>query len=164
MVSPPPHGSGPQRRLSCVHLVHGLLVRNNRVLLVASRYPNHDTPLWNLPGGRTQGSELFSQTLVREFFEETGLNVRVGELLFISESYDGSTHFNSTTFSVQADGDASPEFRDAHVVAVEWVPLDEVEERMTVKVVREPLCSFLRGERRRYYGYAEAGISIEFAD
>lgn len=90
--------------------------------------------------------------------------MRVDELLFISESYDGTTHFSSATFSVHADGDALPNRADAHVVELAWVSIDELAGRLSVHVVRDPLLRFLSGDRRRYYGYAEAGISIEFAD
>src|SRR5271165_1224855 len=78
-----------------VHLCSGILARAGRILLVASRYPNHATPLWNLPGGRQRPGELLEAALRREFLEETGLSVAVERLLYISESYDRATgaHF-----------------------------------------------------------------------
>jgi len=133
-------------------------------LLVASAYPNHDRPLWNLPGGRQHEGELLTSALQREFAEETGLKISVGELLYVSESYDDDIHFTNATFHVESDGDARLPQGDAHVVALEWVPLSELERRLTVRVVKEPLLTYLRGESRRYFGYAEAGISIVFAD
>ena len=133
-------------------------------MLVASAYPNHDGPLWNLPGGRQHKGELLTSALQREFAEETALKISVGELLYVSESYDGDTHFTNATFQVESDGEARLPQGDAHVVAVEWVQLADLERRMTVQVVKEPLLTYLRGENRRYFGYAEAGISIVFAD
>ncbi|HZY96324.1 MAG TPA: NUDIX domain-containing protein [Candidatus Cybelea sp.] len=87
-----------------IALATGLLLRKGRVLLVASSYPNHPQPLWNLPGGRQQPGELLLETLVREVFEETGLRVRVKELAYISESYDGAEHFINVTFRVVIAG------------------------------------------------------------
>jgi ADP-ribose pyrophosphatase YjhB (NUDIX family) len=87
-----------------IALATGLLVRKGRVLLVASSYPNHPQPLWNLPGGRQQPGELLLETVVREVFEETGLRVRVKELAYISESYDGAEHFINVTFRVVIAG------------------------------------------------------------
>jgi hypothetical protein len=49
-------------------------------------------------------------------------------------------------------------------VACAWVPHEEVGDRIVVPVVREPLLSYLSGDRRRYYGYATAGITIRFFD
>jgi ADP-ribose pyrophosphatase YjhB (NUDIX family) len=162
-----------------IALATGLLVRDGRVLLVASRYPNHPEPLWNLPGGRQIPGELLTETVEREFLEETGLPVRVDELAYASESYDGETHFLNVTFVVmlrQAQHDseflsfdtgaarpAQDDTNGDHVVDVAWVPVEQVERRVAVRVVREPLLAYLRGElTRRYAGSHEAGVTIEW--
>ena len=86
---------------SVIHLATGIAVRDARLLMVASRYPNQPEPLWNLPGGRQQPGELLVETVVREFYEETRLRVRAGELAYVSESYDGDRHFLNATFLVE---------------------------------------------------------------
>jgi ADP-ribose pyrophosphatase YjhB (NUDIX family) len=134
--------------------------------MVASRYANQPHPLWNLPGGRQQPGELLVETVVREFYEETGLRVRAGKLAYVSESYDGNRHFLNATFLVEVEDGSSFDRRESagdHVVAVEWVPLDAVSERIAVRVVREPLVAYLEGRsERRYAGYHDAGITIEW--
>ncbi len=142
------------------------------MLLVASRYPNHPQPLWSLPGGRQQPGELLEETVVREVFEETGLRVEIGELAYVSESYDGAMHFLNATFNVMLPFDSARYARSAqddnsgggdHIVAVEWVPIDALAERIVVRVVREPLLAYLRGALpRRYTGYHDAGVTIEW--
>lgn len=151
-------------RLNRIHLCTALIRRGESILLVASRYPNHPEPLWNLPGGRQAPNELLNQTLEREVREETGIQARCGALLYVSESYDGATQFTNVTFAADALGEPAVPADDAHVVAVEWVPRDAIAALIAVAVVREPLLAYLRGEPGRYYGYAEAGISIEFFD
>jgi ADP-ribose pyrophosphatase YjhB (NUDIX family) len=164
-----------------IHLASGIAIRDGRLLLVASHYPNQPHPLWNLPGGRQQPGELLVETVVREFYEETLLRVHAGELAYVSESYDGERHFLNATFLVELSFDSprslgmkkeelgttqdedgmTPE--DDHVVAAEWVPLGEVRERIVVAVVREPLLAYLQGVlERRYAGFHEAGITIEW--
>ena len=155
------------------HLATGVLVHDGRLLMVASRYPNHAEPLWNVPGGRQQPGELLTETVVREVFEETGLHVETVEVAYVGESYDRDTHFLNVVFVVRliADGDTSLETRapqdsksvSEHVEAVAWVPLERVAERVAVAVVREPLVAYLRGEMpRRYAGFHEAGVTIEW--
>lgn len=138
--------------------------RDDRVLLVASRYPNHANALWNLPGGRQEAGELLAQTAIRELREETGLSGTIRDLCYVSESYDGQTHFINTAFAVDADGEPErPHIEGDHVVEAAWVPVASLAQRIAVPVVREPLLAFLEREQR-YAGYAEAGITIEFPD
>lgn len=149
-----------------------MCVRDGRVLLVASHYPNHPEPLWNLPGGRQREGELLATTAVRECFEETGCRARVRELAYVSESYDrgDGVHFVNAAFVVELldtprsfDKLEETRARDDHVVAVEWVPIGDVASRVVVPVVRNPLLAYLRGEiPQRYAGFADAGITIRW--
>lgn len=149
-----------------IHLCTGVLEREGSLLLVASRYPNHPEPLWNLPGGRQHDGELLASALAREWREETGLEILAAQLLYVSESHDraGDAHFLNACFSVDAHGEPRLPAADGHVVDLAWVPRAELAGRLRVPVVREPLLAYLGGDRRGYYGFEDAGITIEFAD
>lgn len=155
----------PLRPVNGTHLATALVRRGDAILLVASSYPNHAQPLWNLPGGRQLQKELLFEAAVRELYEETGLHGTVRGLAYVSESYDGAAHFTNFTFAVDAAGDpATSRTQDDHIVAVEFVPIAVLKGRIAVAVVRDPLVAFLEGNSSGYAGYAEAGISIVFPD
>jgi ADP-ribose pyrophosphatase YjhB (NUDIX family) len=146
-----------------IRLATGLAIHNGRVLLVASTYRSHAQPLWNLPGGRVAHGELLRDTVVREVFEETGLRADVSELAYVSESYDGARHILNATFAIDVAGSIAEPQGDDHVVAVEWVGIERLAERIAIAVVRDPLVHYLR-DRTRYYGYADAGVTIEWPE
>ena len=63
--------------------VAGVAVLNGKVLL-------HKTPsdnYWTLPGGRCELFEFSKDTLQREMQEETGMDVRAGEMRWVSENF-----------------------------------------------------------------------------
>ena len=146
-----------------VRLATGLARSGGRVLLVASTYASHAAPLWNLPGGRQEPGELLTETVAREIAEETGLTAEIDALAYVSESYDGDTHFTNSTFLVRCRGSIREPGAGDHVVAAEWVTAREVADRLTIAVVREPLVAFLEGRlNARYAGFHEAGVTVRW--
>jgi 8-oxo-dGTP diphosphatase len=147
-----------------IHLAHALVIRDGAVLMVASRYANHNQPLWNLPGGRQRFGELLSETAQRELFEETGLTGVAGELAYLNESYDGDRHFVAAIFhtTVQVDALRLP-LHDDHVTEAAWVAIDEVPTRNIPPVVSEPLSRYLSGKLPlRYAARHDAGITVRW--
>lgn len=60
----------------------GVLIREGRVLLVRG-----DDGLWELPGGAMAVDESVEEGLEREYSEETGVEVAVGQLLGYGEGF-----------------------------------------------------------------------------
>ena len=56
-----------------------LLDEENRVLLAHRR----DFDCWNLPGGQVESGKSPQLAVIREFLEETGLEVEIKRLLFV---------------------------------------------------------------------------------
>ena len=63
---------------------YGVLISEGRVALVRSSNPRHVPPLWWLPGGGIDFGEAPEDSLVREFKEETGLEIHEPALLGVT--------------------------------------------------------------------------------
>jgi ADP-ribose pyrophosphatase YjhB (NUDIX family) len=63
---------------------YGVLISEGRVALVRSSNPHHVPPLWWLPGGGIDFGEAPEDSLVREFKEETGLEIHEPVLLGVT--------------------------------------------------------------------------------
>jgi 8-oxo-dGTP diphosphatase len=149
--------------MSSIRLAHGIALRDDRILLVASRYASHPQPLWNLPGGRVESGELLAETVVRETLEETGLRADVRELAYVSESYDGEQHVVATIFHIEVEGEMTTPRAGDHVAGAQWASIGSLAQLITVDVVREPLLHYLT-TGTRYYGTHRAGVRVVWPD
>jgi len=65
--------------------VCGICIDEQRILLVKQEGLAHIPYLWIPPGGGLEFGETLQDALKREFFEETTLEIEVGNLLFTSQ-------------------------------------------------------------------------------
>jgi len=70
----------------------GLLIENNELLLAQIELPDKNQRFWTPPGGAVQFGENLKQAVKREFFEETGLQIRPQYLKYISEIQTSAIH------------------------------------------------------------------------
>lgn len=83
--------------------VGGLLVENNSLLLVNHRgLANGD--FWNPPGGSIEWGESATDSLKREWMEETGLEIKVCDFLFVCEFIQLPLHSVELFFRVEKIG------------------------------------------------------------
>ena len=85
---------------------YGVLMRAGRVLISAEYIG--EVFAWKFPGGGVEAGETAQQALVREFREETGLDITVGALLHAPGTlFSPWSHVNYTPiyFAVAADGE-----------------------------------------------------------
>ena len=62
-----------------------IIVQGDSVLLVQHHQPGTDNVWWVPPGGGRQGSETLRECALREVFEETGLSVVLGDIVYVRE-------------------------------------------------------------------------------
>ena len=80
--------------------VCGLYREGDRLLMVRHRGVGLTDTFWSPPGGGMQFGETAPDALVREFAEETGLAIGVGELLFVNEFLQPPLHALELFFAV----------------------------------------------------------------
>lgn len=65
----------------------GILIQEDKILLINHNGVGENGSLWAPPGGGLEFGESSEQTLIREFKEETGLDIAVNEFLFVNEFF-----------------------------------------------------------------------------
>lgn len=112
-----------------------ILIEDQRILILRQNVENRK---WSLPGGALEARETIEQCLVREMKEETGLETRVRELLYICDRYRGAdTHVVHMSFLVERTGKSPPTRRwnhdDPHpsssskkVREIKMIPIEEL--------------------------------------
>lgn len=78
----------------------GILIENDRILLLRHNSFGKKGFLWSPPGGGVDFNENTRQTLMKEFDEETGLQIEVGQFLFVNEYRSDKHHALELFFEV----------------------------------------------------------------
>lgn len=67
--------------------VRGIYEKDGKILLMKVRSKSvHDACKWELPGGKVKRNEFFDESLVREFKEETDLDIEVVDFIKVVEN------------------------------------------------------------------------------
>lgn len=137
--------SGPVRRQRIA--AYARIIRGDALLLTRISDLGHHSGSWTLPGGGIDHGENPRAALVREVYEETGLKADVTRLLDVHDThFTGAApsgrvedyHGIHLVFAAEVRGDAFAQVteRDGTTYAAEWVPLDTIDERHVLEVVR----------------------------
>ena len=152
----------------------GVLTLNGKVLLVSNDYGAKGL-LWSLPGGRLEPGEQHVTAMVREFKEETGLDVIANDLIYVADAKTeiDRYHFVTCVFAVtlaphiSLEGNGEPYIScegDLAVRQVLFVPFEQVPHYIERPSLGEPLINYLYYGRdkmpRRYWFYPEYNSAI----
>ncbi|MBD3626709.1 NUDIX domain-containing protein [Cyclobacterium sp.] len=112
--------------------VNGLLIQGDKVLMIKHRMGSGKS-FWNVPGGGMKFGQNARENLQREFLEETGLGIEVGEYLFVHEFLSPPLHAIELFFEVfQKEGELilgyDPELGDEQqlIEDIRFLSLDEI--------------------------------------
>lgn len=114
--------------------VYGILIENNKVLL-SKQWGGYD-----FPGGGMKIHETIYEALKREFFEETGFKIQVGELLACEHNFYVYTtqphpptnciliYFICRKISGELSTENFDEYEKQYAEMAEWIPLKKIKE------------------------------------
>lgn len=112
----------------CSFRAVGILIDKDMVLVQS------DNDEYALPGGHVKIGETAEETLVREFFEETGLKIRCKRMIWCDESFfkqkDKDAHGIAFYYLIETSDNIVhshfTQLKDNCNIRLEWVKLDEV--------------------------------------
>lgn len=81
----------------------GILMHGDRYLIAKREDKGSIGGLWEFPGGKNRHAESEQETLKREFDEELGLAVEVGELVHSHDFTNKETLYHLKAYRVYAD-------------------------------------------------------------
>jgi 8-oxo-dGTP diphosphatase len=131
--------------------VSGLLVRDNKILVV--EHQKGDKKYYLLPGGGINEGETVELALQREFIEETGLEIEIARLLFLSDTIypDKSKQIHHLIFQVKEDAPNELSVsQDERVKQALWVDYKKLSELEFYPPLSDWLIKYLDGKLSGY--------------
>lgn len=109
--------------------VSGILEKDGKYLLVNHSKLNDDNIFWNFPGGGVDKNESVENTLIREFKEETNLDITIGKFVFINQVIASSLHaieLYFTVFAVNFDNKTGHDPEIDIITETKWMTNEEI--------------------------------------
>lgn len=134
-------------RISCV------LVEEGKILLARHRKGKRE--YWTLPGGGLEPGETMVDCLKREMWEESGLEVEVGEVLFLFDVIEPKRHIVGIVFRARrVGGELKPRNIPIgqRLIGMEFIPLSELKNIELLPPVAEEIEKSLENPPASYLG------------
>lgn len=112
-----------------VDAVYALIYNKDqkRILMV-----NNKGTGWSLPGGAVEKGETLEQAVIREVKEETGLTVKVEDILAINEAFFHAKGHHTLFITFKAsivEGKCAIRFED-EILEIKWIDFETANKRM----------------------------------
>ncbi|MBZ5200909.1 NUDIX hydrolase [Planomicrobium chinense] len=109
----------------------GVCINEKNEVLLVLQGPPEEEKKWAVPAGGVEQGESLQECIEREFFEETGLTVKVlNELKVRSGEYENAAvSFDVHYFEVEVTGgEITVQEGDEWIAEVAWKPIEELSE------------------------------------
>jgi ADP-ribose pyrophosphatase YjhB (NUDIX family) len=126
-------------RIGC----YGVITNDSKILLCRLCGPLIHAGRWTLPGGGMEFGETLEQAVMREVFEETGLNVTVGRLMShgsrVWENEKETLHSFQFLFTADIQSGTLTHETNGTTDLVEWVEINGITDENSVDIVHRAL-------------------------
>jgi ADP-ribose pyrophosphatase YjhB (NUDIX family) len=127
-----------------------IIIRDGSILLV------YENEKWGLPKGGHERGESFCETAKREAKEETGLDIEIEKLAFVTEFKENKYgHYLQLFYTGHVVGGnlSSRNDPDCEITDVRYVPIPELRRYMKFRPRLISLEKWLDGDDKKYYFY-----------
>ena len=134
--------------------VAGILIEDDRILLI--EHTKNNKKYWLVPGGGVDWGESAAEALIREFKEETSLDIEVEKFLFISETIapDKQKHVINLYFKTKKAENSSNIMKlgeEKILTDLRFIPEDEIKNIKLYPNIKEKLIKLLNKENIEPY-------------
>ena len=132
--------------------VAGILIEDNKILLIQHHKNNKKD--WLIPGGGNDWGETTKEALIREYKEETNMDIEVDEFLFFSEtiSPDKKRHVLNLFYKIHRNNKNDSIIKlgeEAVLTDLKFVTKEELETMTIYPNIKENLLKLMNNEKIR---------------